>query len=275
MNYYEINEVLKDSQNTCFMRVRNVFGEQLSLQFQISDQESVTNNYTLKKYTHTHTHTHTHILHNATCGLLVTQPRIEPAPPALEGQSLKHWTTREVPRKNILGGLWKTDCRKPKMMCVLKQRIQTMCYCSVSQLCPTLCDPMTAAHQASLSFTISWSLLKLISNQLVMPSKHLVLCRPLFLLLSILPSIRVFSNESPHLIKWPKYWSFSFSSSPSNEYSVLISFRIDWLDRLGGQRTLKSPLQHHSSKASIFHSSAFTVQLLYPYMSHNVWKMLI
>ena len=108
-----------------------------------------------------------------------------------------------------------------------------------------------AAHQASLSITISRSLLKLKSIELVMPSNHLILCHPLLLPPSIFPSIRVFSNESFLPIMWPKYWSFSFNISPSNEYSGLISFRTDWLDLLAVQGTLKSLLQHHSSKASI------------------------
>ena len=111
--------------------------------------------------------------------------------------------------------------------------------------------PRTAARQASLAITNSQSLLKLMSIQLVMPSNHLILCRPLLLWPSIFPSIRVFSNESVLHIRWPKYWSFSFSISPSNEYSGLISFRMDWLDLLAVQGTLKSLLQHHSSKASI------------------------
>ena len=126
----------------------------------------------------------------------------------------------------------------------------------------------TAAHQASPSITNSQSLLKLLSIKLVMPSNHFVLCRPLLLLPSIFPSIRVFSNESVLLIRWPKYWSFSFSISPPNEYSGLISFRIDWVDLLAVQETLKSLLQHHSSKASIlWHSAFFTVQLSHPYMT--------
>ena len=111
--------------------------------------------------------------------------------------------------------------------------------------------PWTAAHQASLSITTSQSLLKLMSIELVMPSNHLILCYPLLLLPSIFPSIRVFSSESVFLIRWPKYWSFSFSISLSNEYSGLISFRTDWLDILSVQGTLKSLLQHYSSKASI------------------------
>ena len=125
----------------------------------------------------------------------------------------------------------------------------------------------TAEHQASLSFTVSWSLLKLMSIESMMPSKHLILCWPLLLLPSIFPSIRVFSNGLA-LIRWPKYWSFSFSISPSNEYSELISFKIDWLDLLTVQGTLKSLLQHHSSKASILlYSAFFIVQLSHPYMT--------
>ena len=120
--------------------------------------------------------------------------------------------------------------------------------------------PWTAAHQASLSFTISWSLLKLVSIKSVMPSNHLILCHPLLLLPSIFSSIRVFSNESALHNRWPKYWSFNFSISPSNEYLGLISFRMDWLDLLAAQGTLKSLLQHHSSKASIpWHSAFFIV----------------
>ena len=117
--------------------------------------------------------------------------------------------------------------------------------------------PWTAAHQASPSITNSWSFLKPTSIESVMPSNHLILCHPLLLLPSIFPSIRVFSNESVLLIKWPKYWNFSFSISPSNEYSGLISFRMDWPDLLAVQGTLKSLLQCHSSKASILQHSAF------------------
>ena len=127
--------------------------------------------------------------------------------------------------------------------------------------------PWTTAHQASLSFTNSQSLLKLMSIKSVMPSNHLILCCPLLFSPSIFPSIRVFSNEPVPHIRWPKYWSFSFSISPSNEYSGLISFRIDWFD-LAVQGTLKSLLQHHSSKASILlHSAFFLVQLSHPYMT--------
>ena len=126
----------------------------------------------------------------------------------------------------------------------------------------------TAAHQTSLSITNSWSLLRLMSIESVMPSNHLILCRPLLLLPSIFPSNRVFSNESVLRIEWSKYWSFSFSISPSNEHSGLISFRMDWLDLLAVQGILKSLLQHHSSKASIFWCSAFfIVQLSHPYMT--------
>ena len=126
----------------------------------------------------------------------------------------------------------------------------------------------TAAHQASLTFTISRSLLKLMSIELVMPSNHLILCRPLLLPPSVFPSIKVFSSESVLCIRWPKYWSFSFNISLSSEYSGLMSFRMDWLDLLAVQGTLKSLLQHHSSKASIFWCSAFfIVQLSYPDMT--------
>ena len=128
--------------------------------------------------------------------------------------------------------------------------------------------PWTTAHQAFLSFTISWSLLKLISIESVMPFNHLILCCPLLLLSSIFPSIRVFSNESVLHIRWPKYWSFSFSISPSDEYSGLISFRMDWFDLLAVQGTLKSLLQHCSSKASVLqHSAFFIIQLSHTYIT--------
>ena len=119
--------------------------------------------------------------------------------------------------------------------------------------------PWTAARQASLSITNSWSLPKPMSIESVMPSNHLILCRPLLLLPSSFPSIRVFSNESALHIRWPKYWSFSFNISPSNEHPGLISFRMDWLDLLVVQETLKGLLQHHSSKASILQHSAFFI----------------
>ena len=128
--------------------------------------------------------------------------------------------------------------------------------------------PWTVARQASLSITNYWSLLRLMSIELVMPSNHLILCHPLLLSPLIFLSIRVFSNESVLHIRWPKYWSFSFSISPSIEYSGLISFRTDWLDLLVVQGTLKSHLQHHSSTASILRRSAFfIVQLSHPYMT--------
>ena len=127
--------------------------------------------------------------------------------------------------------------------------------------------PWTAGRQASLSITNSRRLLNLMSIESVMPSNHLILCCPLLLLRSIFPSIRVFSKESVLHIRWPKYWNFSFSIRPSNECSGLISFRMDWLDLLAVQGTLKSLLQHHSSQASILWPSAFfIVQLSYPYM---------
>ena len=127
--------------------------------------------------------------------------------------------------------------------------------------------PWTVARQASLSITNFLSLLKLMSIESVMPSNHLILCCPLLLVPSIFPSIRVFTNESVLLIRCPKYWSFSFNISPSNEHPGLISFRMDWLDLLAVQGTLKSLLQHHSSKASIFRCSAFfTVQLSHPFL---------
>ena len=134
--------------------------------------------------------------------------------------------------------------------------------------------PWTTAHQDSLSITNSWSLLKLMSIESVTPSNHLILCLPL-LLPSIFPSIRGFSNESALCIRWPKYWSCSFSISPSNEYSGLISFRMDWLDLLAVQGTLKSLLHHHSSKASILRCSTFfIVQLSHPYMITGKTKTL-
>ena len=128
--------------------------------------------------------------------------------------------------------------------------------------------PWTAALQASLSITKCWSLLKFMSIESVMPSNHLILCWPLLLLPSVFLSIRVWSNESALCIRWPKYWSFSFNISLSNEHPGLISIRIDWLDLLAVQGTLKSLLQHHSSKASILrHSAFFMVQLSHPYMT--------
>jgi len=145
-------------------------------------------------------------------------------------------------------------------------RVCSCSCCSVTKSCPILCAPWTAAHQAPLSFTISQSLRKLMSVESVMPSNHLILCRPLLLLPSVFPSIRVFSNQSALCIRWAKYWSFSIN--PSSEYSGLLSFRIDWFDLLAVQGTLKSLLQHHSSKASIRQGSAFfVIQLSYLYVT--------
>ena len=139
-------------------------------------------------------------------------------------------------------------------------------FSSVTQSCPTFVTPWTAACQASLSITSSQSLPKLMSIESVMPSNHLILCHPLLLLPSIFSSIRGFSNESALHIRWPKYWSLNIS--PSNEHPGIISFRMDWLDLLVVQGTLKSLLQHHSSKASIFqHLTFFMVQLSYLYMT--------
>ena len=143
-------------------------------------------------------------------------------------------------------------------------------FSSVTQSCATLWDPWTDACQASLSFTISQSLRKLMSIESAMLSNHLILCCPLLFLPSIFPSIRVFSNESVLHIRWPKYWSFSFSISPFNEYSGLVSFSTDWLDLLAVQGPLKSLIQHHSSKASILQCSAFfMVQLSQPRRNHS------
>ena len=145
---------------------------------------------------------------------------------------LLHWQVESLPTE---------PPGKPKDMC----SVQLLSHVWL------LTNPWTAACQASLSITNSWSLLKLMSIKLLMPSNHLILCCPLFFLPSIFPSIRVFSKESILHLRWPNYWSFSFSISPSNEYSGLISLRMNWLDLLAAQGTLKSLLQHHSSKASI------------------------
>ena len=150
------------------------------------------------------------------------------------------------------------------------------CYFSSVQLLShvwIIATPRTAAHQASLSYTNSRNLLKLMSIELVMPSNHLIICCPLLLLPYIFPSIRVFSDESTLHIKWPKYWSFSFNISPSNEYLGLIFFKMDWLDLSAVQGTLKSLLQHHSSKASILKLSALSF-LYSPSLTsiHDYWK---
>ena len=141
-------------------------------------------------------------------------------------------------------------------------------FSSVAQSCPTLCDTMNCSTSGLPVHHQLQSSPKLISIESVMPSSHLILCRPLLLLPPIPPSIRVFSNESTLRIRWPKYWTLSFSISPSKEHPGLISFRMDWLDLLAVQGTLKSLLQHHSSKTSILRRSAFfTVQLSHPYMT--------
>ena len=141
-------------------------------------------------------------------------------------------------------------------------------FSSATQSSPTICNPMDHKHQPSLSITISRSPPKPMSIDLVMPINYLMLCCPCLLLPSIFPSIRVFSNQSALPIRWPKYWSFSFNISPSNEHSGLISLQMDWLDLLAVQGTLKSLLQHHSSKASVLQGSAFfIVQLSHPYMT--------
>ena len=150
--------------------------------------------------------------------------------------------------------------------CIISHKT-TFPFSSVTQSCLTL-QPHEPAHHASLSITNCRSSAKLMSIELVMPSNYLILCHPLLLLPSIFPSIRVFSHVSALCIRWPKYWSFSFNISPSNEHPGLISFRMDWLNLLTVQGTLKSLLQHHSSKASILlHSTFFIVQLSHPYMT--------
>ena len=151
-------------------------------------------------------------------------------------------------------------CGKDGLILIPFQSVQSLSHVQF------FATPWTATNQASLSITNSRSLLTLMSIESLMPSNHLILCHPLFLLPSIFPSIRVFSNELATHIRWPKYWSFSFNISPSNEHPGLISFRMDWLDLLAVQGTLKSLLQHHSLNASILWGSAFfTVQLSHPY----------
>ena len=149
-------------------------------------------------------------------------------------------------------------------------------FSSVAQSCLTLCDPMNHSTPGLPVYHHSWSPPKPMSIESVMPSNHLILCRLLLLLPSIFPSIRVFSNESALCIRWPKYWSFSFDISPSNEHPGLISFKVDWLDLFVVQGTLKSLLQHHSSKAPILWRSAFIiVQLSHPYMTTGKTTVLI
>ena len=180
---------------------------------------------------------------------------------------------RKVQREgtHVYLGLIHVDVwRKPTQYCkaiILQLKISQISSVQSLSRVPLFVIPWTAARQASLSITNSRSLRKLMSIELVMPSNHLILCHPLLLLPSIFPSIRVFFNESVLLIRWPKYWSFSFSISPFNEHSGLISFRIDWLGLLAVQGTLKTLLQHHSSKASILQCSAFfMVQLSHIYI---------
>ena len=177
--------------------------------------------------------------------------------PLISQARILEWVTFPAP-----GDLSNTGI-KPIISCIGSGILPSVQFSSVAQPCLTLCYPWTAACQASLSIINSQSLLKLKSINLMMPSNHFILCHPLVFLPSIFPSIRVFSNESVLRIRRPKYWSFSFSISPSNEYSGLISFRIDWLDLLVVQGALKSHLQHHNSKASILQCSAFFIGSLY------------
>ena len=181
--------------------------------------------------------------------------------------SILEWVAISISKWSFLTqelNLWLLHCRQ-----ILYCRA-TVQFSSVQLLSRVwlFATPWITARQASLSITNSWSLPKLIFIKSVMPSSHLILCHPLFFLPSIPPSIRVFSNESTLRRRWPKYWSFSFNISPSNEHPGLISFRMDWLDLLAVQGTLKSLLQHHSSKASVLWLSAFfTVQLSHLYMT--------
>ena len=164
-----------------------------------------------------------------------------------------------------------SDCSHEIKRCLVLGRkavTNLVQFSSVTPSCPTLCDPMNRSTPGLPSITNSRSLPKLMSIESVMLSSHLILCRPLLLLPSIFPNMRVFSNESALCIRWPKYWSFSLNISPSNEHPELISFRMDWLDLLAVQGTLKSLLQDHSSKTSILLRSAFfIVQLSHPYMT--------
>ena len=208
------------------------------------------------------------------CGLPCRPPwdlpnqGIEPMSPTLQGDSLPS----EPPGKpknpgvgslSILQGNFPTQESNQDLM----HSVQFSSVQSLSRV-RLFVTPWTAAHQASLSITNSWNSLRLKSIKSVMPSRHLILCRPLLVLPSIPPSIGVFPNEPTLRMRWRKYWSISFSISPSNEHPGLISFRMDWLDFLAVQGTLKSLLQHHSSKASILWCSAFfTVKLSHPYMT--------
>ena len=170
----------------------------------------------------------------------------------------------------VIGGTGETRKIMWSMMRLSPMGTYSVWFSSIQSLSHVrfFATPWIAARQASLCITNSWSSLKLMSIESVMPSSHLILCRPLLLLPPTPPSIRVFSNESTLHMRWPKYWSFRFSVSPSNEHPGLISFRMDWLDLLVVRGTLKNLLQHHSSKASTFWCSAFfTVELSYPYMT--------
>ena len=177
-----------------------------------------------------------------------------------------HWPTREVPGVVFIQPA--LCSRHHTQGFVTFSKWTSVQFSSVQSLSHVwlFATPWTAEHQTSLSICNSQSLPKLMSIESVMPSNHLILCHPLLLLPSIYPSIRIFSNESALHIRWPKYWSFSFNISPSNEHSRLISFRMDWLDLLAVQENLKSLLQHHSSKASVLRCLAFfVVQLSHPY----------
>ena len=182
------------------------------------------------------------------------------------------WVSQKLPNIPCFKRMWKEtffylECSSQQLPNFITWQVQFSSVQPLSRV-QLFATPWIAARQASLSITNSRNLLKRMSIELVMPSSHLILCRPRLLLPPIPPSIRVFSNESILRIRWPKYWSFSFSISPSNEHSGLISFRIDWLDLLAVQGILKSLLQYHSSKASIFRRSAFfTVQFSHPYMT--------
>ena len=184
------------------------------------------------------------------------------APPSMGFSRQKYWSGVPLPSPSVTSMLSQKYLRNYLSVKSWLSSVQ-----SLSRVW-LFATPWIAACQASLSITNSWSLPKLMSIESVMPSSHLILCRPLLLLPPIPPSIRVFSNESTLRIRWPEYWSFSFSISLSNEHLGLISFRMDWLDLFAVQGTLQSLLQHHSSKASILrYSSFFTVQLSHPYMT--------
>ena len=175
----------------------------------------------------------------------------------------------------VIGACWSTDKVEfinSCFMCLLSTSVQFSIVHSLSHV-QLFATPWITALQASLSITISWSSLRIMSNKLVMPSSHLILCHPLLLWTPIPSSIRVFSNESALCIRWPKYWSLSFNISPPNEHPGLIWFRMDWLDLHAVEETLKSLLQHHSSKVSIlWHSAFFIVEFSHPYMATGKTK---